>query len=124
MELGLCEHMEEIVALRATLSSGEDRYFLTWGRLFDAVEPQGLIDAVRPHVTRMARGEVSTLEVCDSLQDASGEPYFYEGLFAFCQTPIPYGSHHEEWVSDMRERVTAGKEIYFLGVKQRDHAIE
>jgi len=109
--------MDDIVAVRATLAKGEKRYFLTWGRLFGAVETQQLIDAVMPHVVRIVRGAVTSVEVCDSLQEASGEPYFFEGLFSFGQTTIPHGPHYEQWVSEMRERVKAGGEIYFLGVR-------
>jgi hypothetical protein len=116
--------MDDIVAVRATLVDGEKRYLLTWGRLFGAVETQQLIDAVMPHVVRMVRGAVTSVEVCNSLQEASGEPYFFEGLFSFGQTAIPYGPNYDQWVSDMRERVKAGREIYFLGVRGQEPPAE
>ncbi len=51
--------MEDIVALRVTLNTGADRFFLTWGRVFDPVDPEPLIEVVKPHLVRMSRGEAS-----------------------------------------------------------------
>ena len=107
--------MEDLVALRATLASGETRFFLTWGRLFGSVDPRPLVEAVTPHVVRMARGEVVAVQLCDTLQEAAGEPYFFEAFFEFAQRPIPFGPNYANWVADMRERVESGKEISFLG---------
>ena len=111
--------MEDIVAVRVTLDTGERRYFLTWGRVFDAVEPEPLVEAVRPHVSRTAGGEVTAVEVCTSLQEASTAPYFYEALFHLSQRTIPFGPGYEEWRARMQERMSAGKEIHFLGAPSK-----
>ncbi|MBJ7594948.1 MAG: hypothetical protein JF886_08840 [Candidatus Dormibacteraeota bacterium] len=98
------------------MTTGEDRFFLTWGRVFDAVDPTPLIDAVKPHLVRMSRGEVRIVEVCDSLQEASAQPYFFESFFMLCQQRIPYGPGYDDWAAETRKKMTAGKDIHFLGV--------
>jgi hypothetical protein len=59
--------------------------------------------------------EGSRAEVCRSLQDAAGEPYFYEALFAFGQKPIPFGEGYAGWRESMDRAMQEGREIYFLG---------
>jgi hypothetical protein len=109
--------MDDVVALRVTLATGGQRFFLTWGRLFGAGEDQPLIDVVRPHLERMARSEVRTVQICDSMQEAAGERYFFEAFFTLCQQCIPFGPGYDEWAVETRRRVEAGKDIHYLGVK-------
>lgn len=99
------------------LATGERRYFLTWGQLFGAIKSQPLVDAVKPHLERMARGDARTVEVCDFLQEAAGEHYFFEAFFSMCQGRIPFGPSYEEWAAETRRQIEAGKEIYYLGVQ-------
>jgi hypothetical protein len=108
--------MEDIVALEVKLRNGARRYFMTWGRLFDPVDPGPLIDCARTHMSESSLGgEIVTVRVCDSLQEASREPYFFEALFAFGQKTIPRGEDYQGWRAQMRERVESGHELYFLG---------
>jgi hypothetical protein len=108
--------MEDLVALRVTLTTGQKRYFLTWGRLYDPVEPAGLIEVVTPHVQRRSReGDVASIELCESLQEASNEPYFYEGLFDMARDGPTYGPDYQAWAQAKRERLSEGKELYYLG---------
>jgi hypothetical protein len=110
--------MEDLVALEATLRSGAKRYYLTWGRVFSAVDPDPLIETVRPYITEKQLGEdVTNIRVCNTLQDASRGPYFYEGLFEFAQRRIPFGKDYEKWAAEMREQLKQGKELYYLGAE-------
>lgn len=108
--------MEDIVALEVALQSGVRRYFLTWGRLFDPVDPTSLIESARAHMSEQALGgEIKSIRVCDTLQVARDQPYFFEALFALSQTKIPRGDGYEDWRGHMRERLKNGHELYFLG---------
>jgi hypothetical protein len=107
--------MEDIVAIRVRLESGVSRYFLTWGRIFDAVHESEFVDTIRPHVLRMVRDKTAAVELCDNLQEASQAPYFFEAFFKMCQEGIPYGPGHQDWRMKRQEALRAGKEIYFLG---------
>lgn len=104
------------MALEATLSSGAKRYYVTWGRLFSAVDPEPLIAAVQPHITKQELGEdVTSIRVCNTLQEASSGPYFYEALFEFAQRPIPFGKGYDAWAAKKRKQLKKGKELYYLG---------
>jgi hypothetical protein len=50
--------MDDIVAVEIRLATGENRYFLTWGRIQDAVEPKPLAELVL--VMRGASPSVAT----------------------------------------------------------------
>jgi hypothetical protein len=80
---GSIDHlMEDVIAIRARTDQGQVRYWRTWGRLFDPVEPDPMIAAVRPHLRWSDKqGEIVEITICVSLQEASDQPYFYEGLF-------------------------------------------
>jgi hypothetical protein len=86
------------------------------GRLFDAVDPERMIAAVRPHLRWSDKqGEIVEITVCPSLQEASAQPYFYEGLFWLCQTHIPSGDAYEDWQGTKRNRLADGRELCYLG---------
>jgi hypothetical protein len=92
------------------------RYWLTWGRLFDPVDPEPMIAAVCPHLRWSDKqGEVVEIAVCASLQEASAQPYFYEGLFWLGQTHVPCGDGYEDWKRTTRERLADGRELFYLG---------
>ncbi|MDQ6774703.1 MAG: hypothetical protein M3071_00455 [Actinomycetota bacterium] len=111
--------MEDLVALEATLRSGAKRYYLTWGRVFSPVDPEPLIETVRPYITKRQLGEdVTNIRVCNTLQEASRAPYFYEGLFDFAQQRIPDGEDYEKWAAEIREQLAKGKELYYLGADE------
>jgi len=109
--------MDDVVALEATLRSGAKRYYVTWGRLFGAVDPEPLIECVRPHITEQQLGEdVMNIRVCDYLRESSLAPYFFEALVHFGQHPIPFGEDtYEPWAARMREELAQGKQLYYLG---------
>ena len=110
--------MDEIVAVRIRLTNGEDRFLLTWRRVFGAVDDRLLIETVSQHLNQFALGgETRSIEVCESLQAAAGSKYFFESFFAMCQKTVPFGPGYEEWVTRTRALIEAGREIYYLGGK-------
>jgi hypothetical protein len=100
--------MEDVVAIRVTDSRGKQHFFLTWGRAFDRVDPDLLLATVRRTLPQFGLSTIRGLDVCRSLQDASGQTYFYEALLAFSQKRTVS-------MRTRRARVAAGKDIYYLG---------
>ena len=101
--------MEDIVAIRVIDSRGKKHFFVTWGRVFDAVDPKPLLDAVRSSLPKFGgMSAIRSIRVCETLQEAADQPYFYEALFSFSR---------ERDLSERvrRARIIAGKNIYYLG---------
>lgn len=101
--------MEDIVAIRVVDSRGRRHFFVTWGRVFDSVDPEPLLDAVRSSLPKFgALSKIRSIQVCETLQDASKQPYFYEALVSFSRERI---------LSDRvrRARILSGRDIYYLG---------
>jgi hypothetical protein len=108
--------MEDIVAVAVKLDDATEHFFLTWGRIQDAVDPTPLAELVLRQSHRFVRGGTPiSARVCSSLQEAAHTALFYEGFFSFCQTRIPYGPDYQNWRQTMHERMQQGKELYFLG---------
>ena len=81
--------MDDIVAIAIKLESGERRYFLTWGRIFDRIDGSRLEELALEAASHVQLdGSAVSAHLCDSLQSAAGEPYFYESLFEMSQQPI------------------------------------
>jgi hypothetical protein len=82
--------VDSIIAVRVRLDSGVDRYFLTWGDLGSNRCWPGDVEraALRASVGFALGGTPVGARVCDTLQAASGERYFYECLVAM-QQQIP-----------------------------------
>ena len=108
--------MEDWVAVEVRVDSGQSRFFVTWGRIQDAVDPQPLEELLLRVAAHFAiGGQPVSARVCANLGEAAGQPYFYEALLGMAQQPIPYGEGYDAW---LRERATAmqeGREIHFLG---------
>jgi hypothetical protein len=108
--------MEDIVAVELTSTDGDVCYFVTWGRIQDAVDPKPLERLILKHANHWAIvGTPASARLCSSLQDARDAPFFYEALFEFGQDPIPFGPRYEKWRKRMHKAMRAGKEIYFVG---------
>lgn len=110
--------MEDIVAVRLNLDNGDARYFLTWGRLPEAVDPAPLERLVLNAATRFSLGGTPvSAQLCATLQEAASEPYFFENFFKMCQRRIPFGPEYKAWAAETLQRLEAGKELYYLGRK-------
>jgi hypothetical protein len=108
--------MEDVVAVRVTFVGGGVRFFMTWGRLFDPVDPAQLCATIRQQVSaRSAGGEVDDVSVCETLQEAREAPYFYEGLLHFAWERPAYGEGYERWRAAKASAIRGGKDVYDLG---------
>jgi hypothetical protein len=107
--------MEDIIAICVTEKDGASVAFITWGRLFDAVDETEILAAVERSLPRFGIRDSTELKVCDNLGEVAGERYFYEALFHFAAEFDHGYINYESWRIDKRERVKAGKDIYFLG---------
>lgn len=94
--------------------------FITWGRVFDRIDAQSLLDAVAKNSSKFGIQNLEKIELCDSLQDLSAFPYFYEALFAFAQENIQYGKKYEDWCAKKQKAILQGEDIYFLGIPKRN----
>jgi hypothetical protein len=111
--------MEDIVALRVKLVTGEERFFLTWGRVLDPVDPEPLISCAGQHVDKWSLGgDVAGIELCATLQEAAHAPYFFESFFRLCQRRVPYGGAYEEWREQMLGELQSGRELHYLGTPE------
>ena len=112
--------MEDIVAVAVELDNGARRYFITWGRIQNAVDPEPLEQLILQHCTDWdLGGEPVKAHMCGSLQEASHEPYFYECFFSISQQTIPFGDQYASWKAEMNKSMYAGKELYYLGNPDR-----
>ena len=108
--------MEDLVAVELTTAEGRRCYFVTWGRVQDAVDPaplEALILGVANHFA--LPGTPISARVCNSLQEAREAPLFFEALFDFSQRPIPFGDGYDGWRRRVDELMREGKEIYAVG---------
>ena len=112
--------MDDLVAVAVELSGGARRFYMTWGRIQHPVDPAPVEQLVlRYCVHEDLGGEPLAARVCRTLQEACHAPYFYEALFAFGQTRIPFGDQYEAWRSALDERMQRGEELYYLGNPDR-----
>lgn len=108
--------VEDLVAVAVELDSGDTRFFMTWGRIQDEVDPGPLQALVLHHAASFDLGGIATAaRVCDSLQEAKDARYFFEGIFDFAQRPIPFGAGYPAWRAEMAEALEQGEHLYYLG---------
>jgi hypothetical protein len=114
--------MDDLIAVRVMENDGGSVAFLTWGRLFDAVDETLILEAVERALPVFGIHDYTKLIVCDNLGEVAGERYFYEGLFHF-SAEFDHGYvDYQTWRKKKLKRVKAGKDIYFLGRRSREKA--
>ena len=108
--------MDDVIALRVGLDNGEFRYFMTWGRVLDVVDPRPVQTILSNCLGQFDLGGVATsVTVCDSLRDAAESKYFFEALFQMSQERIPFGDGYGAWQEEKAQRMRDGKEFWYLG---------
>jgi hypothetical protein len=108
--------VEDIVAVEVRLADGQRRYFLTWGRIQDPVDPRPLAEVVLRNLTAFALdGEPVSARVLRDLRAAASAPHFGECFFQMCQRPIPFGSGYEQWRKQVATEQEQGKALWYLG---------
>jgi hypothetical protein len=117
--------VDDVIAVEVLLADGGRRYFVTWGRIQDPVDPDPVCTVVLRFAESCSLGGVpSSARVCDSLREAADSedaPYFYEGFLVFCRKEIPFGDHYESWRSERAAAMGRGKEISYCGQLRRSH---
>ena len=92
---------------------------MTWGRLFDAVDPDSLLDAVKPHLRQFELQNFSDIFLCYTLSEASDQPYFYGSLFNFSRNAMPHIKGYKKWCKEKKRNILGGKDISYLGDKRK-----
>ena len=84
--------------------------------MFNRVDPEPLINALRSGLVRFGISEAAIIRVYRSLEEVSSAEYFYEGLLAFAWKSVPYGKRsYPLWKRKMRLAIVRGKEIVLIG---------
>jgi hypothetical protein len=110
--------MDDVVAVEVELDDGALRYFITWGRIQDAVDGRPVADLVLRHSRKFSLGaEPVRARLCGTLRVAAlsdDAPYFYECLRQFSAV-IPFGETYEAWRTERAAAMEAGQEIAYCG---------
>ena len=110
--------MEDVVAARVQLADGSTRYFVTWGRIQDPVDPTGLEEVLWAALSGFELGGVpESVQLCRSLQEAADAEFFYEALVAIARQPIPYGPGYGAWAEEKRREMLSGRDFWYAGAK-------
>ena len=108
--------MNEIIAIKLEDGKKGKAAFLTWGRVFDSIDTTSVERKIVDAAKKFGFRDVKSVSVCDSLQGVSRYPFFYEALVSISWKPIPFGKKYKAWAAKKRREISAGKEIYFLGL--------
>ena len=93
---------------------------MTWGRIFDAVDPARTEALVLRYASGCSLGgQAMSAEMCWSLQDARDETYFYEAVANYAaqlagRPTDPAG--RARWTEGRAAAMEQGREIYYLGL--------
>jgi hypothetical protein len=110
--------VDDVVAVRVTLSNRVQRYFLTWGRIQHLVDGRELERIVLEHAGDQLEGTPTRAELCPYLRDAAAEPYFFEGLWHFSTEKIPFDRRYRRWRRRIDREMRQGRHLYFLGCRE------
>lgn len=102
------------MAVEVTQPDGTSRYFITWGRVHDPVDPVPLDAVVFSHCSGFGV-DGARARICPTLQSALEQPYFYETLFNFAGQRPPFGPAYEAWRDRIKARMADGHELQYLG---------
>jgi hypothetical protein len=111
--------MEDVIAVEIGLKDGSSRFFVTWGRIQEPVDPGAVCELVMRHASEaMLGGEPVAAKVCPTLRGAaesSAAPYFFDALVKFSRQGIPHGDDYEPWRRERAAAMASGLEIYYCG---------
>lgn len=116
---GTLTGVEDVVAVAVNLTDGSNRYFLTWGRVQDKVDPGPVCEAVLRYASSCSLGAgPESARLCVTLREAADSadaPSFYECFLALASQPVPRGAEHEAWRAQKASEIAAGREIWYCG---------
>jgi hypothetical protein len=111
--------VEDVVAVAVKLADGSSRYFLTWGRVQDKVDPGPVCEAVLRYASSCSLGaDPEGARLCATLREAADSayaPYFYECFLAIASRPVPRGAECATWRVEKAGEMAAGHEIWYCG---------
>jgi hypothetical protein len=108
--------MDDVVAVAVRHGKSEVVHFLTWGRIFDVVDPTEVENLVEKFAPAYGLTKIKSVRVLQSLQGASSSPYFYEGILHFAHSGIPFGTtSYPKWRAKVKKEMQAGRHLYFCG---------
>jgi len=112
--------MDDVIAVEVRLADGRQRYFLTWGRIQDHVDPGPVCELVLRFSRSCSLGGVAvSARLCATLREAADSPdapYFYECFLAFTSRPAPSGEEdYQAWKAAITEKMERGQEICYCG---------
>jgi hypothetical protein len=85
--------VEEVIAVAVRLADGRQRYFLTWGRIQDSIDPGPVCELVFRFSRSCSLGGVPvSARLCGTLREAADSPdapCFYESFLAFASRRPP-----------------------------------
>lgn len=107
--------MEDVIAVSVSDRKRGVYAFLTWGRVYDSVDPSPLIAAFRRVLPRFGFSAVNRIAVCYDLSEVQGYRYFYEGLLSFAvrMATEPYNS--EDWQREQSTDEMLSRSVYMIG---------
>ena len=109
--------MEDVVAVRVVLDDGTSRYFVTWGRIQDNVDPEPVQEIVLRHARVCSLGSPPvSAHLCATLREAAESveaPYFYEAMVRF-SADLPRDID-DSWRAARDAAMRSGREIYYCG---------
>jgi len=111
--------MEDVVAVAVELDNGGQRYFLTWGRIQDPVDPAPLEDLIMAQSRHFSLGgKPVSARVCYSLKEAAesaSAPYFFECLLAMQVDLANRGDDYSVWRAERAKNMDKGRDINYCG---------
>jgi hypothetical protein len=111
--------VDDVIAVAVRLADGRQRYFLTWGRIQDNVDPGPVCDLVFRFSRSCSLGAAPvSARLCATLREAADSPdapYFYESFLAFASRLVPSGEDYPAWRARIAERMEAGQDISYCG---------
>jgi hypothetical protein len=117
--------VENVIAVEVRLADGQRRYFLTWGRIQERLDPGPVEALILRHSAAgysLGGGTPVAARVCYSLREAAVSPeapYFYECFIRFCQERIPFGHGYASWRAAKAAAMSDGGEIAYCGFPQQ-----
>jgi hypothetical protein len=111
--------VDEVIAVAVRLADGRQRYFLTWGRIQAAIDPEPVCALVlRFSGSCSLGGAPVSARLCATVREAADSPdapYFYEAFFALASHPPPADAGYPAWKAGVAERMETGQDIWYCG---------
>lgn len=110
--------MENIVAIRIMDKEEGETGVLTFGRIFDTINPDHLLDIVRLNCPKFGVRNLQSMELCLTIQEVSHMRYFYESYANLLREYVKRPTHsidYDNWIEEKKRRMYCGQDIYCLG---------